>query len=193
MLLLIGIGINRYKNILRLNDKFAQNIEADSHNSDLWRNNYGQLVISSNAKLLTLKEAKTTSDSIVTKLLNENTRLGNKLSRTEYLLGLQTNMNIDTIVKVTTITINDTLFKYIDSLKISSFELTRVQLSNSDTASYHIEYHPKIYLSINWYKLGKWKLKNICKPRLRVYKVDMKVNDDILKPSQLDVIKFSKI
>jgi len=192
LLLVIGIGINKYKHLSEFSQYQGQNLASYAHNSELWRNNYGQLVITSAVKLSSLREAKTTSDSITKRLIAENKLLGNKLKRTEYIIGLHANMNIDTVVNVMTIVVNDTLFKELDSLTIASFKLTRIKLSNETTAHYNIEYHPELYLSINWYKEGKWKFKNIFKPRQHIYEVDLRVNDDILKPSRLDVVKFSK-
>lgn len=192
LILVLLFGIGKYKQLSKFSDRQSQNLEGYSRNTEAWRNQYGELVVTSATKLFTLKEAKNTSDKSIQKLISENERLGNKLKRTEYILGIQTGMHIDTVVKVRTIIINDTLFKYLDSLSIASFKLIRTQLSNEDTAHYDIKYNPELYLSINWHKQGSWKLKNICKPRLRIYDVDLRVNDNILKPSKLDVVKFTK-
>ena len=192
ILLFVGIATFVIKRYSKIQDSLRRDIASLTVNSELWRTKYNDLVITSAVKVQSISEAKNTSDSTIKKLVTENTKLGNKLKRTEYLLGLQMGIDIDTIVTTKTVYLNDTTFIEIDSLQINTLKIIRNKLSSNDTAKYHIEYKPELFVSINWYKDGKWRLRNIFIPRTRIYKVDVKANDDILKPSKLTVIKIER-
>jgi len=179
---------NKAKTITSL----KQTVASQTLHNHLWRNNFNELVLTSAVSFKSLKELKKSSDSTIKKLVNNNSRLNNKLKNTEYLLDIALGMKVDTNVVVQKVYINDTLYKEIDSLQIASFTLVRLKYSNELTAKYEITYKPELFISINHYKDGKWRLRNLFVKRDVIYKVDVKANDDILQPASLTVVKVNK-
>lgn len=166
-----------------------QNLEAANHNTEQWRNDYGELVTTSLVEITSLRSDLMQSDANNKKLIDANKRMGIKLRNTEYLLGIKAKVEIDTIIKVDLIHINDTLFKEIDSLQIESFKLIRTKFSDNNKAKYKISYKPELTASINTFKKDRWKFHNIFIPRQKYYKIDLIANDSIFIPTSLIVLK----
>lgn len=192
LLSIVWILVGSLQRSAKINNLKEQTIQSYKHNSVLWKDKNNKLTITSAIQFHTIQSLKKTTDSTILSLINKNKAIGNKLKHTEYLLNVQLGVNIDTVTKVQYFYVTDTTYVEIDSLQIQTLTIKRFKNSNSDIARYSIKYNPELFISINHYKEGNWKLKNLFVKRPIIYKVDLQTNDSILKPRNLTVVKLIK-
>jgi len=178
-------------------------------------NDLGDSVTSVNTRYLTVSELKDSKDKELQDLLG---RFG-KIKKDNHLLNikLNTKQNFTTVTEYvyednpygsdielisTTYgssatgalreTETETFPTEIEHYKSDVIDLIRTKAHDSDSSKYLINYHPNLYVQIGWYKLGKWKLKNLIKWRPKVWKTDITSNDDSMSIDSIQSVYTGK-
>jgi hypothetical protein len=155
-----------------------------------WKNINGNYVATAKQQVFTIKQLKHSTNVEINKLLADNKSLGNKLRKTEALIGIDSELSIDTVVQTVIHFVNDTTFIEIDSLQIESLRIVRNKIVGDDLAKYSIRYNPVLTVVIEDYKEGRWKIRNIWSWRPKLYKIDVMSSDSILKPRNVTYLKI---
>ena len=189
-ILLIVIAIMAFTTISnkRIAKQNKANVSYLLSSVEQWKSINGKQGATVKQQIYTVQQLKHSTNETINQLVSENKRIGNKLRKTEAMIGIVSELAIDTIVVPQIFIVNDTTFLEIDSLRIESFELIRNKYSNDSIAKYKINYRPHLMIFIERYKEGKWRLVNLWKWRPVLYKLDVVSNDTILKPANVTYI-----
>jgi len=191
ILVVLVIGFLIYKNIQynKIKDQYKQNTTFMLSSIEYWKTNSGKYVATTHQQTYTAKQLKKATNETIKAITNTNKELGIKLRKTEYLLHTSLGLRIDTVLTPYYDTINNNIVVEIDTLIIKTLKIKRIKELGTNKATYTIEYKPTLTGSINWYKEGKWKIKNIVIWRKKIYKIDLVADDGILQPTSLILIK----
>ena len=200
---IVIISLASYSVIITKENK--KNIEL----REIYKSNYEAQVIQTtkwyiddsiqSAKLqeitLSKKELLESRDKSIQDLVAYNKKLGNKIKQLEYALSVALNSNADTTVPIThdTITIQGKpVVRELDSLTIGKPNIKRIHVVGTDSAQYSVIYNPTLYGYISWYKEGKWKFKNIFKPRNVIYQAEITSDDKFINIDKVLLIRKRK-
>lgn len=173
-------------------NRLNNNIKANEIGITYWKNKYGTIISTSMVKEVTTKELLKSKDSKVKELLDKVSKQSVKIKNLEYILNIETGLQIDTLTEIRIDTVDRYITNYIDSLSIGDFHLKRIQQVGTLTSKYKIEYTPTLFVSVEHYKDGKWKLRNLFHRRDIRYKVNVNTSDNLLKPHEVTILKITK-
>lgn len=173
-------------------DRYRINQEIGDSVTTIYKNKLGYVTASSIMKDYTIAELKRNNNLQIKELKDNAIAQGAKIKRLEAIISAQLSGKIDTVTIVHTDTINDTTFVQIDSLTVGSFHLVRKLIIGDTIAKYNILYTPKLYVTIERFKYGKWTIRNILKPREIRYKAYVSSDDKFLSPTEVIAIKTVK-
>ena len=190
-LLLISIYLNigmRYKREI---NRLQFNLKVSNVGTTIWKNKFNDFVAEASASQMKLGEIIKSNNEEIQTLVTKSKQQGIKIKNLEYLVSIGSDFNMDSIVPIVLDTVHFTRdnYIYIDSISVGDFRLKRTQLINSLESHYNISYTPTLYLSISHYKDGNWKLRNIFHKRDIRYKATVSSSDNLLKPSNIQIIK----
>lgn len=172
----------------RLEDNYIAQVEQTVR----WKLADSTNVATAKQLLLTAREAMESKDAEIQKLVATNKKLGNKIKNLEYALSIESDTTFDTITNVVEVRVYDTVVREIDSLTIGKLTIVRERDFPKPIAKYSVRYNPVISAFIHTHKEGKWKIKNIFKPRKVTNYVDVVSDDKLINVKNITLLKLKK-
>ena len=149
----------------------------------------GKTIAERNALELTSEQLRNSSDSTI-QVLNKNiANQGVKIKNLEYAISVKTGMRIDTTVITRIDSVDRLHIQYIDTLNIGDFHLRRSQEVGHMESKYAITYTPTLYITIERYKEGSWRIRNLFHRRPIRYKTTINSSDKLLAPKEILIVK----
>lgn len=195
-MVLAFIFYNRAKKFKEEAEIKQNNLEAYQESTKIQYTAFGKALAERNIMYYTTKELNNSQAEEIKDLRNIAREANIKINRTESLLRTQISINEQLkskvhIDEVPTSAGDSTTVTYIerDTAIIQTLKIIREYTFGADSADYDVSYHPILYVLVDRYKEGNWKIKNLFRWRDWQYKVNVISNDSILKPEDVIYIK----
>lgn len=166
-----------------------ENIQSLLDSIKITYDEYGRTITDLKVLTVNYTTLANSSDAKIQKLLKTTKDQDIKLKNINYLLSIESGLQIDTTVITRVDTVSELIIQRLDSLEIGSFKLRRIQL-NDFNPKYKISYTPTLTATIYDYKIGHWKLKNLFIKRPIGYKLNIVASDSLLKPTDVKIFKL---
>lgn len=176
LFVIVGLGISnkifydKAQMFKYLKERMENNWVSEMRNTWHWKTKYGNEVASSIAQMQTKEEIINSKDKEIKKLTETAGKLGIRIKDLQYMLSINFDTIIDTVVKTSVVSIpGEPQVKYYDTLYIGNSAIYHTFNLNDSTSHYRMEMAGTLYVYYEpGKKEGKWKIKNIFVARKRL-------------------------
>lgn len=176
-------------------ERWNNNYKAQVIESWKWKTKTGEVVTSSIVERLKKDEIINSKDKDIQKLNEYADKLGKKTKNLEHLLSIKVGVQIDTVLKPEFVfTPGKTEYKEYDTLSLNKDSyIYRIFDSSDSLAHYQVQIGGTFYLYYEKdQKQGKWKVKNILKPREKLPIISVVSDNPILKVDRVKMVVVDK-
>lgn len=169
MAVIVGLGVivklqhNKIDVLTYLEKKWKNNFALQLLDARHWKSKYGNLVVSSVSQSLGYEDAIYSKDEEIERLTKYADKLGIKVKDLQYLLSIQCDTIVDTVIKTRIVSVPEVAeVRYHDTLYLGNSAVYRVMNADDSTSHYIAE----LGGTLNVYyepeqKQGKWRIKNL--------------------------------